>query len=100
VERAAKALSRALYIQRRKEHAVQIARRNNYLVLQLQNLELLAEENMTSRTKNGWNALQNCFTTPKFSAAIGDALTCILIWERGSTKEVGWLANDLFQPKG
>jgi hypothetical protein len=80
VERAAKALSRALYLQRRKERAVQIAGRNNYPVLQLQNLELLLEENMASHAKHVWSVLQSSFTAPKFSASVGDALNQVTIW--------------------
>jgi hypothetical protein len=74
MERGAKALSRALYLPRRKECAAQIVRRNNYQLLQPRNLELLLEGNIASRTKHEWNALQSVFTAPKFNATVGDAL--------------------------
>jgi hypothetical protein len=74
MQRGAKALSHALYLPRRKERAAQIVRRNNYQFLQPQNLELLLEENIASRTKHEWSALQSAFTAPKFSATVGDAL--------------------------
>jgi hypothetical protein len=74
MERGVKALSRALYLPRRMERAAQITRRNNYLFLQPQHLELLLEVNMASRAKHGWSALQSVFTAPKFSASVGDAL--------------------------
>jgi hypothetical protein len=57
------------------ERAAQITRKNNYLFLQPQHLELLLEVNMASRAKHGWSALQSAFTAPKFSASVGDALT-------------------------
>jgi hypothetical protein len=56
------------------EHATQIVGRNNYPFLQLKHLELLVEMNIASRAKHGWSALQNAFTTSKFSAAVGDAI--------------------------
>jgi hypothetical protein len=71
MERGAKALSRALYLPRQKERAVQIMRRNNYQFLQPQNLELLLKENIASRTKHEWIALQSAFTTSKFSVTVG-----------------------------
>jgi hypothetical protein len=74
MERGAKALSRALYLSHRKERAAQIVRRNDYQFLQPQNLELLLKENIASRTKHEWSALQNDFTAPKFSATVRDAL--------------------------
>jgi hypothetical protein len=63
------------------ERAAQIARRNNYLFLQPKHLELLVEVNMTSRAKYGWSTLQNAFTTSKFSATAGDALSAARIDE-------------------
>jgi hypothetical protein len=56
------------------ERAAQITRRNNYPFLQPQHLELLLEVNMASCAKHRWSALQSAFTTPKFSASVGDAL--------------------------
>jgi hypothetical protein len=74
MEHGAKALSRTLYLPHQKERAAQIARRNNYQFLQPQNLELLLEKNIASRTKHEWSALQSAFTAPKFSATVGNAL--------------------------
>jgi hypothetical protein len=53
MEHGAKTLSQMLYLPRWKECVAQIARTNNYLFLQLHNLELLLEMNMTSYVKYG-----------------------------------------------
>jgi hypothetical protein len=74
---ALKQRAQVLYIQLRKD------RRQKYNVnmytttihfLEFQNLKLVLEMNMTSRSKSGYSALQINYTAPNFKTTVGDAL--------------------------